>query len=535
MGVGGRSPGLRTLLALVAASGLAACTAPPPQGSQGGSLPGPSFSTPPTSLRLAITEPPSLDPAELSTPDSLLLAAQLFDGLVGYDPVTLETIPAAAERWEVEDDGRRFVFHLRRGAKFHDGTAVTAQDFRAAWNRLADPVAANPFAFLLEPVQGFGEYQTKARITGLSGVVARDERTLEVMLAEPWPDFPALLGHPALSPVPASTGPGGAGRQPVGNGPYRLTNPLTPRGPIAMERFDDYYGPSPGIQTLEGRTYEDPEAGWPEFLSGDLEVAPIPGPVLPEALSRYGDQGIVTLARLVYCAFDRSEPRFQDPALSQAVSLAVDREALAQGVYGGLAVPATGMVPPSIPGGPPDACGQGCRQDRAQAQAMVRRLPRESRSFALDYAASPAGDRLAAELSSQLAEVGLRATPRPHNEVEYRALLNSGDQQMFCLVWLADYPRPQALLEPLLRADSEDNQARIADERLDAMLAQARAETRPAPMEVLYAQAERRALAQMYLVPLVWFRSHLAVQPYVDGFALDPLARFDAATLAISP
>jgi oligopeptide transport system substrate-binding protein len=489
----------------------------------------------PTSLELAVTAPSSLDPRDLSTPDSLLLASQVFDGLVAYDPATLEVTPAAAESWEVEDDGRRFVFHFRRRATFHDGAPVTAQDFRAAWNRLADPVAANPFAFLLEPVQGFQDYQSKPRVSELSGVVARDERTLEVTLTGPWPDFLALLSHPALSPVPASTGPRGAGQQPVGNGPYRLASPLSAGTPIVMERYKGYYGEKPEIRTLEWRTYDDPEAGWPEFLSGDLDVAPIPGPLVREARSRYGDQGIVTLARLLYCAFDQSEPRFQNPALGEAVSLAVDREALAQAVYGGQAVPATGIVPPSIPGHRPDACGVRCRQDQARARALVRRLPPESRSFALDYAASPVGDQLAAELSARLAEVGLTATPRPHDEVGYRALLDAGDQQMFCLVWLADFPRQQALLEPLLRSDSEDNQARISDERLDDLLAEARGTAQATPRESLYAQAEARALAEMHLVPLVWFRSHLAVQPYVDGFDLDPLARFDAATLAISP
>jgi oligopeptide transport system substrate-binding protein len=535
VGVGSRSPVLRTLLALTAALGLAACTAPPPEGSRGGALPGPSFSTPPTSLRLAITQPASLDPRDLSTPDSLLLAAQLFDGLVGYDPTTLELIPAAAGWWEMEDAGRRFVFHLRRGATFHDGSPVTAQDFRAAWNRLADPAAANPFAFLLEPVQGFEEYQSEARVSKLSGVVARDERTLEVTLVEPWPDFPALLGHPALSPVPASVGQRSAGQQPVGNGPFRLAAPLAPGTPIVMERFEDYHGEAAKIETLEWRTYDDPEAGWPEFLAGDLEIAPIPGPLVPEASSRYGDRGILTLARLLYCAFDQSERRFQDPALRRAVSLAVDRDAIAQDVYGGVAGPASGIVPPSIPGGREDACGARCRLDRVRAQALVRELPRESRSFALDYPASPVGDRLAAQVSSQLAEVGLRATPRPHDEAGYRALLNAGDQQMFCLVWLADFPRQQALLEPLLRTESEDNQASIADERLDALLGEAREQAQPGRREALYAEAENSALAKMLLIPLVWFRSHLAAQPYVDGFTLDPLARFDAATLAVTP
>ena len=478
--------------------------------------------------------PASLDPRDLDTPDSLLVAAQLFDGLVAYDPVTQALVPAAAQSWDVLDGGRRFVFHLRPGATFHNGEPVRAQDFLTAWNRLADPVNPKPFGFLLEEIEGFERFQEELTITTLPGVRPLDDRTLEVRLERPWVDFPSLLGHPALSPVPplAATDLGFASH-PAGNGPYRLAAPLEGSS-ILLQRYDDYGGPPPAVPTVEFRSFDDPEKGWPAFLSGDLEVATIPTPVLREAQSRFGEQGIRPLGRLLYCGFDQSDPRFRNRALRLAVSLSLDREELTAAVFGSVAMPADGIVPPSIPGGGGQPCGDRCRNDPGQARSLVASIPVKSRRFALDYAASPVGDRLTATIAAQLGEAGLRVTPRPHEEREYQDLLERNGQEMFCLVWVADYPRQQALLEPLLASGSPDNHGGTSDDRINALLGKARARADSAARQELYAQAERVALTAMHVVPVAWFRSHVAVQPYVKGFTIDPLARYEVAALQVA-
>jgi oligopeptide transport system substrate-binding protein len=513
---------------------VAACTTPPPED---GSLPVPGpgpTATVASTLRIAVEPTASLDPRALESPDSILLAAQLFDGLVTYDPDTLEVMPAAAARWERGDGGRTFVFRLREGLRFHDGSPVRARDFVFAWNRLADPVDANPFAFLLEPVAGFDRYREQAQVTGLEGLDAPDDRTLVVTLGRPWPDFVSILGHPALSPVPpAASGPEYAQR-PVGNGPYRLAAPSETGVPIQMEAFERYPGGAPPVQRLEFHAFDDPAEAWPEFLEGELDVAQIPVEVLPDAVSRFGTQGLVTLGRLLYCGFNLDRERFREPALRSAVSMAIDRQALVAEVYGGAAEPAGAIVPPSIPGGGSRACGAACVHDVERAATVIDGLPRESRSFTLDYATSPVGDRLAAAVASQLAAVGLEVRPRGHEAAEYASLLSRGGHEMFCLVWVADYPRQQAFLAPLLRSGAPDNHAALADRRLDELLSRAREERAPAARLDAYRRAEARALDILPLVPLVWFRSHLAVQPYVQGFAIDPLARFDAASLRVA-
>ncbi|HJV04882.1 MAG TPA: ABC transporter substrate-binding protein, partial [Actinomycetota bacterium] len=410
---------------------------------------------------------PTLDPRALESPDSLLLASQLFDGLVDYQPRTMAVVPAAAARWKIEDQGRRFVFRLREGMRYHDGSPVRARDFMFAWNRLADPVDANPYAFLLEAVAGFDRYRDQVQVTGMEGLEAPDDRTLVVTLTDPWPEFVALLGHPALSPVPPSASRPGFARRPVGNGPYRLAAPVEPGVPIQMEAFGRYHGLPPSVARLEFQAFADPEEAWPEFVDGDLDISQIPVAVLPDAVSRYGTRGLVTLARLLYCGFNLDRARFRDPTLRRAVSIAVDREAIVAEVYGRGAEPAAAFVPPSIPGGGPGACGAACVHDVERARALIRRLPKGSRSFALDYATSPVGDLLAATVAAQLEAVGLDVRPRGHDASEYARLLSTGQHEMFCLVWVADLPRQHGFLDPLLRSGSPDNQAAVDDPRLD--------------------------------------------------------------------
>jgi oligopeptide transport system substrate-binding protein len=500
-------------------------------------LPGPTGSPtgePATSLRLSTLEADSLDPQEIDAPQELLLVSQLFDGLVAYDPVTLAMEPAVAARWEVEGGGERFVFKLRKGIRYHDGTPVTARDFVFAWSRLADPLASAPFSFLLERVAGYQDYQRQP-VNQLDGLAAPDDRTLEVRLGSPWPDFVSLLGHPALSPVPASASQSTFAALPVGNGPYRMVSALSAGAPVVLEGFRDYYRGLPEVERLEFEVVQEAEESWPDFLAGDLDQATIPASALPEAQGRFGTAGIAPLARLLYCGFNQADQRLQDGNLRLAVSLALNREVVASRIYGGLADPAAGLVPPPLPGARPDACGGRCRQNLEEAGRLVGEVPRSSRTFALDYTRSSVGNALARTLAAQLEQAGLRVKPRAHSEAEYAELLRTGRQQFFCLVWTADYPRQQAVLEPLLDGASPDNHAGFDDRKLNDLLGKARTERSPAKRRDLYARVEDLALDRMHLVPLVWFKSHLAVQPYVEGFAVDPLGLFDASTLRIVP
>jgi oligopeptide transport system substrate-binding protein len=507
----------------------AACTAPPAENPSGS---GPELRAPST-LRIGVTRVGSLDPRDLESPESLLVAAQVFDGLVAYDAGSSAVTPAVAERWDILDEGTRFVFHLRPDVAFHDGSPVSAASFVSAWTRLADPRRAAPFAFLLESVEGFEAFHTTGEAQVLSGLSAPDPRTFEVRLVRPWPDFVALLGHPTLSPVPESADEPSFPALPVGNGPFRLSTAVEPGESIFLARFDGYYGTQARVDTLEFRVHPTSEDAWPDFLAGELDVSEVPATALVDAQAEFGSRGIVTLGRVLYCGFNQEVKRLRNAQLRTAVSLAIDREGLTRGVYGDVADPATGIVPPTIPGSQDDACADACTTDLERAAAAVADLPAGARTFKLDFRDSPIGARLGVAISERLGLAGLRVTPNAHEQDEFVRLFQRQEHEFYCLVWVADFPRAQAFLEPLLLSTSPDNRAGFRDVRLDRLLNRARAMDDPSKAEDLYRRAERRALELMPLVPLAWFRSRIAVQPYVQGFAVDSSGMFDASSLSI--
>jgi oligopeptide transport system substrate-binding protein len=505
------------------------CTAPPPKEQRGT---GPELRAR-AALRIGVTTVGSLDPRDLESPDSLLVAAQIFDGLVAYDPDDSSVQPAVAERWDVLDQGARFLFHLRSGVTFHDGSPVSADSFVSSWTRLADPRRAAPFAFLLESVEGFEEFHTTRNAQVFSGLSAPDPQTFEVRLTRPWPDFVALLGHPTLSPVPAVADEPDFPALPIGNGPFRLNEAIESGGPIILSRFDAYYGARARVDSVDFRVHPTPDDAWPDFLAGELDVSEVPATALVDAAAEFGSQGIVTLGRVLYCGFNQSVERLRSADLRTAVSLAIDREALTRSVYGDVADPATGIVPPTIPGHQDAACADACSTDLERAAALVAGLPEGARTFALDFRDSPIGARLAVAISERLGLAGLRVIPNAHEQDEFVRLFQQREHEFYCLVWVADFPRAQAFLEPLLLSTSPDNRTGFRDVRLDRLLNRARAADDPTIAEDLYQRAERRALELMPVVPLAWFRSRVAVQPYVQGFALDPSGTFDASSLSI--
>jgi len=521
----------RALLAALLATLLVACTTTPEPDRE---PPPPTISIP-TALRVGIDEPASIDPARVDSTSGLLVISQAFDGLVATDPESQAPVPATARRWRSLEGGRAFEFTLRSGVTFHDGSAVTAEDFVFAWDRLADPATHSPYAFLLEAVSGYREFHTLRQGSRLTGVQAVDERTLRVDLVRPWTGFPSITAHPALSPVPPSASRLDFDAQPIGNGPYAVSEPWGLGQPILMERYEGYYGDAPSVDRLEFGVFERAEEGWSDFLTGDLDVATVPEPSLAAARTTYGEAGVITLARLLYCGFNLALKPFQDGRLRRAVSLAMDRDQLASGVYGELAVPARAIVPPSIEGHDRGVCGQSCTPDQVEAARLVSGLPEDRRAFELDVISSAAGERLAAALVDQLETVGLEITPRLLDEEAYGGLLQRGRQQAFCLVWDADGATQQGMLEPLLATGSPDNHSKVHSPRIDKALGRGRAARTDAARIEAFAEAERIALEILPVIPVAWFRSHLAVQPYVRGFSLDPLGLFDVSAIELLP
>ncbi len=109
------------------------------------------------------TDPPTLDPAHVTDSTSSFVCMQIYEGLVELGP-DLKVRPAIAERWEIKENGTTYVFHLRRGVKFHTGREVTAKDFLYSYLRILDPKTKSERTWLFENVLGYDVFKAYRKL-----------------------------------------------------------------------------------------------------------------------------------------------------------------------------------------------------------------------------------------------------------------------------------------------------------------------------------------------------------------------------------
>ena len=147
-------------------------------------------------------EPTTLDPALQSDIGSAAYSAQLFESLTAFD-LGLVLRPALARSWDISDDGRQIVFHLRSGLTFSDGVALTGKDVVQSWLRIIDPKRPSQLASLLLDVKGASDYLAgRVPDPGTVGLRA-DNLDVIVNLERPGADFPAIVSSPTFGVVPA--------------------------------------------------------------------------------------------------------------------------------------------------------------------------------------------------------------------------------------------------------------------------------------------------------------------------------------------
>ncbi len=174
---------------------------------------------------------------------------QLFSGLVECTP-DLDIVPDLARSWEILDNGRRYVFHLRPDARWSDGHPVTAHDFEFTWKYQLNPANASPNHELLFDIKGARAcYEGRAQPDDI-GVHALDDLTLVVELEEPVGHFLHVLTCIGTFAIPrhaveAHGSQWATAANIITNGPFRLET-WRPDERIVLVRNPDYHGRATG-------------------------------------------------------------------------------------------------------------------------------------------------------------------------------------------------------------------------------------------------------------------------------------------------
>jgi oligopeptide transport system substrate-binding protein len=415
---------------------------------------------------------------------------------------------------------------------------------KRTFDRIADGTASPPsfLRFLLEPIVGA---DLAAGGGGLSGVEVVDDATLRIRLVEPRPRYLLTLADPSLVPTPpqADEDPEGFGEEPIGNGPFSLVGPREPGGFVRLARVEGHHR-EPELDEVVLQVYpDDPgfDRQWADLSDGLLHVADVSPGRLSEATARYGRStdgmtgpGLLDAptSTVTLLGFDTTAAPFDEAVVRRAISQSIDRDELADEIFGGTRRAADRIVPDEIPGSQAGACDH-CRYDPEGAAALLAEAEVElPEVLAFTYSRGATNTAVAELIAADVGEaLGITVEPIALDLPEYVPAVRRGEAPWFRLGWESNAPDAGAYLDPLFHSRNIglDNLTRYADEETDLLLDEGRrAATEPAATAA-FAAAERRILDAVAVAPLLIDANARVVTEDVEGLVWLPSGRVDLA------
>jgi len=493
-------------------------------------------------------EPSNLDPQTITGIPERNIVATLFEGLTRFDPETLEALPGAAERWEVSDDGLIYVFHLRAGLQWSDGTALTAHDFVLSLRRLLSPALGSDNADELYPVIGAEDYH-QGRTTDFSTVAIRapDDRTLEVRLRHPASFLLKSMASRSWFPVPMHvlekhgdplnpTNPWTRPENIVGNGPFIL-HAWQPNRMVEVRRSPTYWNrETVRLNAVRFIPLENESAEEAAFRSGQLhktEKVPL------SRLDFYrreesGRLRIHPYSGVYYYNFNVNREPFTDVRVRQALAMAVDREAIVRNVTRAGETPAYHFTIEGVGGYVSEA---RTRLDFAEARRLLAEAGypggRGFPPITLLYNTAE-NHRVIAEVVQQTWKVELGIDIRLENQ-EWRVYLDSMQrgQYQICRAGLIMEPFDPSQFLKVFTRNSGFNRTGWSDPEYDRLYEEVMNTADETRRLALMQRMERILTDAMPILPVYYYTKPYLMDPRVRGWTdnLLGLAPFEQAWL----
>jgi len=366
------------------------------------------------------TNPVSLDPRVATDALSLRVIELLFTGLVRTD-AHFRIVPGLAERWEQPDE-RTYVFHLRRGVRFHHGRELTAEDIRYTFESLATVGSAH--AAVLEEIQE---------------IRVRDPYRVAFHLKR---RFAPILYHLTVGIVPAElAGRDGFGQQPVGTGPFRFKR-WVQNDRVEVEAFPEHFGGAPRVERLSLRIIPDATIRFLELKKGTIDL--LPGSLPPEVMrlveSLPGmEVATIPSSNYTYLGFNLVDPILSDLRVRRAIAHAIDRQMMIRYLLGGQATVATGLLSPQHWAYESHVETFPFDPEKARRLLDAAGYPlRDGVRFRLTFkgTTNELVRTIAEAIQYQLSQVGIALEIRSYEWGTFYADIRSGNFQLYVLTWV---------------------------------------------------------------------------------------------------
>lgn len=483
-------------------------------------------------------EPEALDLSKSTTVTAATIINAVTEGLYRVDPQGKLQLGIAKDMPKISEDGLTYTVDLKSDAKWSDGKPVTAHDFVYSFQRTATPETKAQYSFLMEWFVNGTEIISGKKAPEELGIKALSDTQIEFKLVSPKSFFTEMLAFPTFLPqrkdIVEQHGEKYAADadKMIGNGPFKLSS-WNHEQNMTLEKNETYWdAASVKLDKIHVNIVKDAGTSLNLYETKELDYTSISG----DNISLYKDKpDLVTKPELTnsYIQFQtKDHPIFSNAKIRQAMTMAIDKQALVDVILKNGSVPATGIVP----NGTKDGNGQEFRQvvgdtlpayDPAKAKTLLDEGMKELGITSIPKFKLTSDDTTAAKktiefvLNQWKTNLGVEAEAE---SIPFAARVEKQKSKNFDAVialWGADYNDPITFLDMFMSGHSL-NYTGYDNADYTAKVKAAQTEVDPAKRAQLLADAEKQLMQDVPVGPLYFRSSKYLVRPGIENLILAP-------------
>ena len=495
------------------------------------------------------SNPETLDPALNSAIDGANTIITIFEPLLIINENN-EVVGGQAESWETSEDGLTWTFTMRDGLKWSDGTDLNAKDFEYSFKRMVDPNTAAPYAeTCLGMIDGFeeaagfpdadGNPTAEPNPDALNVKASDDGKTLTIVLSYPCSYFDKMAAFATMSPVQQATVEANGDAwctSPdtfVSNGPYMITD-WTPSERIVLTKNPNYVGGWDSSKivsdTITLLLLEDSSASYAAYNSGEAQlIKDVPTDEIP-SLTKAEDGGdfyVDTILGTYYVSLNLQRDAFKDAKVRKALSLAIDRDYVANTIMQGTYSAADSIVGPGIvdesgyfhDNGNAPYISADYEANLAEAKKLLEEAgyPNGEGYPTIEYSTNDAGYHvpLAEYLQQAWGDLGITLTINKMEWSSFTPARRAGEYDVARNGWVMDYNDPSNMLD-LFCSGNGNNDGKYSNPDFDAAIDASRVADSAEHFAQLH-KAEDILMEDMGCLPIAYYNDYWLQSPTLKG------------------
>ncbi|WP_338883283.1 ABC transporter substrate-binding protein [Xenorhabdus sp. TH1] len=487
-------------------------------------------------------EPASLDVDKVEGNIALNIINDFFDTLVGMDKQG-QIIPRLAASWETKDN-KTWIFHLRKGIKWSDGTPITAHDVVFSWRRLTNPKTLSPYGsyFVDASVVNAKDILAGKKKVEELGVKALDDSTLEVKLEKPVGYFLQMLAFNIAAPISEKVVEkyGDKWTQPeffVSSGAFKLAEWKVNEKIVGVRNPYYWDNKNTAINKVTYLPLSSDTSDLNRYLAGEIDITfTIPLESFASLKKNMSSQvHISPMLSTYYYEFNNKKPLFKDSRIRQALGLALDRNIIANKVLAQGQIPAYTILPPGIGGfkfKQPDYASWTQNQRNEKAKQLLNEAGFNKNNplkFNLVYNSSNLHKKVAIAATSMWKKnLGVIANIQTE---EWKVMLENEHQGKFDVVrggWVGDYNNPMAFFN-IFTTNQTNNTSFYSNKDFDNWIRKAGETNKQEDFQ----HALDLMTKDTPIIPVYYYVTAILVKPYIGGYYADLLGRISTKDLYV--